>query len=145
MFRVRAALPFVIPLGLTLLIWFAAWHDDLSAWSDLGRLIGLFLLGFSLLAISLVFTAALRADPPALPRREPTLRGGTEYRSGFAKRPQPGAVRLHPRAGKVVAFRRHALGPQARSVGTASSVETIVSLNRRLRDQAEKLWRRRAG
>ena len=151
MFRVRDCVPFLIPLGLTILIWLTAWHDDLGLWNDVSRLIGLFLLGFALLAISLVLTVALRADPPTLSRREPTLRRDTEFRSGFATERRPGAARprsakisLHPRAGKVVAFRRHALPPQPRVAGALQSVETIVSLNRRLHDRAQKLWSRRA-
>lgn len=152
MFRVKTYLPLVIPVGLTLLIWFVAWHDDFGAWNDLGRLIGLFMLGFALLAVSLVFTVALRADPPALPRREPTLRRDSEFRSGFARerrpggapKPKTGKVTLHPRAGKVVAFRRHALPPQPRIAGALRSIETIETLNRRLRDRAQKLWSRQA-
>lgn len=145
MFRVRNSIPFLIPLGLTLLIWLVAWHDDLSAWNDVSRLIGLFLLGFALLAISLIFTVALRADAPAARRSEPTLQIPTEYRSGFAGRTKPSAkVRLHPRAAKVIAFRRHALRPQARLNGQVPSIETIESLNRRLQDRAQKLWSCRA-
>jgi len=148
MFRVKDCVPFLIPLVLTVAIWFTAWHDDFGVWDDVSRLIGLFLLGFALLSISLVFTVALRADPPALPRREPTLRRDSEFRSGFAKerrpgtkKPRTGKVTIHPRAGKVVAFRRHALPPQA---GVAGAFESIESLNRRLHDRAQKLWSRRA-
>jgi hypothetical protein len=145
MFRVRNYIPFLIPPGLTLLIWLVAWHDDLSAWSDVSRLIGLFLLGFALLAVSLVFAVALRADAPAAKRSEPTLRIPTEYRSGFAGRTKPPTkVRLHPRAAKVIAFRRHAMRPQARVTGQVTSIETIESLKRRLHDRAQKLWSRRA-
>jgi len=148
MFRVKAYAPFVIPLGLTILLWLVALRDDIAAWDDASRLIGLFLLGFALLAISLVFSAALRDDlpAPAETRPEPTFPSVSEFRSGFSKKAPAAPVRARLRSSPnvVVPLRRDRIRLRDAVGHVPTPFVTIESLNRQLHARAQKLWSRRA-